>query len=146
MSAGKVGMDSPDDYPNRPAIAIPIQNLHPVRPPIGEHQKVAGIRVAPDHMLGQHRQSVKRTAHITWHCTEIDLDRRRKTQHPAGSSAARTVRSVTSSTPLVMRSRRPPLKTNSTPASIAPASSLTRAKLAACPFAVGRGPTPSPRP
>src|SRR5947209_981752 len=62
---------------------------------------------------------------------QVHFDRRRETQHPGCSKAARTARRVASSTPWRMRSFRPSPSTNSMPASVPSDSSLTRAKLAA---------------
>jgi hypothetical protein len=119
--------------PNCPAVASPVENLHPIAAPVREHQQVAGVRVAADDVLGQHRQPVKRAAYVARHRTQVHLDRRRETQHRGGSRAVRTARNLSSSTPRRMRNFRPSPSTSSMPASVAPASSLTRAKLAGLP-------------
>ena len=114
---------------DHPPVPVPIQDLHPVAPPVAEHQQMTGERIAPDDVLGHHRQTVETAPHVVRHLAQVHRNRSRKAQHPAGSTAARTACKVASSTPRAVRNRRPLASTNSIPASLAPGASLTRAKL-----------------
>jgi hypothetical protein len=59
--------------PDHPAVAIPIQNLHPVRAPVAVHQQVARKGIALDDVLGQHRQPIERAAHVTRYRAQVYL-------------------------------------------------------------------------
>jgi hypothetical protein len=85
--------------PNRPAITIPVQNLQAVGATITENQQMPRKGVAANYVLGHHRQPIEGTAHVARHRAQVDLNCRRKTQHPyllPDSMAARTARKVSS--------------------------------------------------
>jgi hypothetical protein len=64
--------------------------------------------------------TVVRTAHVAWNCALVHLDGCRKTQHLCDPPADSAARNVSSSTPSLIRNRRPPPSTNSMLASNTP--------------------------
>ncbi len=82
-----------------------------------------------DDVLRHHRKPVKGPTHVARLRAQKHLDRRRETQHPSSNTPI-AVRRVSSSTPLPMRSRRPPRNTRSIPADPnSPPSSVTSANV-----------------
>ena len=60
--------------PQRPSVAIPVENLDPVGAPPAEYEQMSAERIDSDDLLGQHAQSVEAAPHVAGRGAEIDAD------------------------------------------------------------------------
>ena len=51
--------------PYREPVAIPVEDFHPVAPPVGEHEQMPGERIELDLTDYQRMQSIETAPHIT---------------------------------------------------------------------------------
>jgi hypothetical protein len=93
--------------PERQAVAVPVEDLDPVAPPIPEHEEVSRERILVDPVADELAQAVEALAHVGGFDSEKDTECRDEAQHGRPSSTATTRRKVSESNPGPITTRRP---------------------------------------
>src|SRR5580704_4388691 len=99
--------------PDREAVAIPVEDLDPVAPPVGEDEQMSAESVQLHRLSHQSVQAVKALAHVAGRSAEIDAHAGRQVHHQRSRSTFNTVRRVVASAPGAMRRRSPEARISS---------------------------------
>src|ERR1019366_1675718 len=110
--------------PDSEPIAIPVQDLHAIAPPVGEYEQMAGEGVHLHYCVHQCVQPVEAPPHVARRGRQVHTHTGRQMNHRGSRNTLSTSRSVAASMPGAIRNRSPEARTTSTAATAAGALRL----------------------
>ena len=105
--------------PQRKAVSIPVEHLHPVAAPVAKEKQVTRHRILAQLLTRHCGEAIERLPHVRRREAHKDPDRRRERQHPR--AAATTVRTSSAGAPAWTRTTAPEGSATSTSAPAKPA-------------------------